>query len=111
MSKRKSRNPLAFWTDVARTAAATAVTLSVRVPQLAAGRMTAAERHRMVSKKLAAAGKGAVAGAAATTRVMLRRAVRPKPLSAIADLSEIFEAASRPARRRVKANATRLTKG
>ena len=41
---------------------------------------------------------------------MMRRAAEPNPWMAMADLAEILDATTRPARRRVKANAKRLTK-
>ena len=98
------------WTDLFATGVATATTLSVRVPQLMLGSMNPAESRRMVAEKVAAAAEGFVAGSAATARVMAKRLTRPAPRDAAQDVMEIVEAAARPARRRVKANAVRLTK-
>lgn len=108
--RRLTMTPLTLWMDVLATGAATAATLSVRLPQLAAGTMSAAESRRMVGEKLAAAGEGLAAGSAAAARIAATRLRRPAPHRAIHDALEIVEAATGPARRRVKANAARLSK-
>ncbi len=102
--------PLAFWTDTMLAATATVVTLSVRLPQIAAGTMTRSEAGRMVGEKLAAAAEGTAAAATAALRVSRRRGRASTPLRLAQDMIEVAEAASRPARRRVKANARRLTR-
>ena len=98
------------WTDLVVTGLATATTLSVRVPQLMIGSMTEAEARRMVGEKVSAAAEGFVEGSAATARIVSKRMKRPAPRQAFRDLLEIAEAAARPARRRVKINAVRLTR-
>ena len=98
------------WTDLFATGVATATTLSVRVPQLMLGSMTPAESRRMVAEKVAAATEGFVAGSAATARIVSNRMTRPAPHEAFQDVMDIAEATTRPARRRVKRNAARLTK-
>ena len=98
------------WTDLFATGVATATTLSVRVPQLMLGRMSPAESRRMVAEKVAAAAEGFVAGSAATARIVSKRMKRPAPREVFHDLMAIAEASARPARRRVKRNAVRLTK-
>ncbi|WP_237480023.1 hypothetical protein [Lichenibacterium dinghuense] len=108
--RRTAATPFGLWADAMATGVATAVTLSVRVPQLLAGTMTAAESTRMVAEKAAAAGEGLLAGSAAAARVAARRLARLAPHRAVEDALEIAEAMSRPARRRVKANAARLSK-
>ncbi len=102
--------PFGFWMDAVAAGVATATTLSVRLPQIAAGTMTSAEATRMVGEKMAAAGEGFAAGSAAAARIAGKRLVRPAPHRAFHDVSEIAEAASRPARRRVELNAARLSK-
>ena len=98
------------WTDLVATGIATATTLSVRVPQLMLGSMSPGESKRMVAEKVAAAAEGLVAGSAATARIVSKRMTRPAPRETVRDLMEIGQAAARPARRRVKRNAVRLTK-
>lgn len=107
----KKASPLvSAWTDLLATGIDTATTLSVRVPQLMLGSMTKAESRRMVAEKVAAAAEGFVAGSAATARIVSKRMTRPAPREAFHDLMEIAAATTRPARRRVKSNAVRLTK-
>ena len=101
---------MSAWTDLFATGVATATTLSVRVPQLMLGSMSQAESRRMVTEKVAAAAEGFVAGSTATVRIMSKRMTRPAPSEAFQDVMEIAEAATRPARCRVKRNAVRLTK-
>ncbi len=98
------------WTDLVVTGFATATTLSVRVPHLMAGSMTEAESRRMVGEKVSAAAEGFVAGSVVAARIASKRLARPAPHRAFEDLLEIAEATARPARRRVKSNAVRLTK-
>ena len=113
MMARRRRASLTFfgaWADMMATGAATAVTLSVRLPQIAAGTMTVAESARMVGEKAAAAGEGLAAGSAAAARITAKRLRRPAPHRALRDALAVAAAASGPARRRVKANAERLTR-
>ncbi len=98
------------WTDLFTAGVATATTLSVRVPQLMQGSMNPAESRRMVAEKVAAVAEGFVAGSTATARIVSKRIARPAPRDAFHDLMAIAEATARPARRRVRRNAVRLTK-
>ena len=114
MGRRRRSSPgfgPALWADMMLAGAATVATFSVRLPRIATGTMSRAESTRMVAEKAAAAIDGAAAGMAAATRVAARRMGDPKavtPAAAMADLVAVAEAASRPARRTVKANAERL---
>lgn len=107
--RRRTSTPLGAFAELAAAGVATAVTLSVRLPQLAAGTLSAAEATRMVAEKAAAAGEGLLAGSAVAARIAAERALRPAPHRALEDAMAVVEAASRPARRRVKANARRLS--
>jgi hypothetical protein len=108
--RRSGTTPLALWTDMMLAGAATAVTLSVRLPQLMTGTMTRAESARMVGEKLAAASEGLVAASAAGLRVAARRGPAATPRQMLDDALEVSAAALRPAQRRVAANAKRLTR-
>ena len=101
-------SPFAVWTDAMRAGAATAVTLSVRLPQLMTGTMTRAESARMVGEKLAAATEGLLAASAASLRVAARGGATVTPRRVLQDGLEVSAAAARPAQRRVEANAKRL---
>lgn len=91
-----------------RAGAATALTLSVRLPQLMTGTMTRSESARMVREKLAAATEGLLAAAEATLRVAARGEAAVTPRRLLDTTLEISAAAARPAQRRVAANAKRL---
>lgn len=100
---------LPLWIDTLLAGVATATTLSVRLPQLATGTMSAAERRRMVAEKAAAVHEGAMAGGVALLKVASRRR-RPSPLTVLNDVVTLVDAVGRPARRTVRRNARRLTK-
>ena len=106
--RRAATSPFAVWTDAMRAGAATAVTLSVRLPQLMTGTMTRAESARMVGEKLAAATEGMLAASAASLRVAARSGAAVTPRRFLQDALEVSAAAARPAQRRVEANAKRL---
>ena len=91
--------------------------IAARTPMIlrSAGGSTPAEAtelHRMVSEKTEAAAEGAMAGAAALGSFWLDFAfgkVR-KPADVAAGWMKVAHAATKPARRRVRANAKRLGK-
>ena len=64
----------------------------------------------MVTEKVTAAIEGWRKGSASTARIVSARLKRRARLEAGNDLMDIAEAMTRPARRRVKSNAVRLTK-
>ena len=107
---RRGTKAALFWADSLHSGIATWTTLSVRVPQLVTGTMSAAETQRMVAEKLAAAVEGALAGATTATRLALRSPRRLTSSRITAQALTMLEATSKPARRRVQANARRLTK-
>lgn len=93
-----------------------AVTVWSRAPGLFALAPTAqdlAERQRMVSEKVAAAAEGVVAASAAAAGLWMKAAtgqmMHPDDLAA--GLLAVGRKAVAPARKRVKANAKRLSKG
>jgi hypothetical protein len=98
------------------TAAHCAVTLSHRLPMfggflLAPSAATFAEFQRAYAEKVAATMEGAVAATAEWQAAMFRSAFRvPTPAGLVDDLTRVMDKAARPARRAVKANASRLTK-
>ena len=106
MPRRRKSNMLS---NLYADSIATATTLAIRVPQLLSGTMSKAETHRMVAEKIAAAREGWVKGAAAAGRIAMRKPKRSTRAVA-ADTLAIFDAAFGPARRKVRANAKRLTK-
>ena len=67
----------------------------------------AREAERMVTEKVSAAFEGVVAA----NRVLSGVAFAPNPLAAAGMMLAAGEAALRPARRRVRANARRLSRG
>ena len=107
--RRAGTSPLTLWTDAMLAGAATAVTLSVRLPQLMTGTMTRAESARMVGEKLAASTEGLLEASAASLRAAARRGPAVTPRQILQDVLDVSAAAARPAQRRVKANAKRLT--
>ena len=100
----QSRNGLAAWT-----------TIAMRMPEFAAetaaGRPPSAETQRMVSEKLAAAAQGAIDGGMAGARLAGRMMAGRVDATALASgMLDVAEAAGRPAQRKVRANARRLTR-
>ncbi len=106
--RRAATSPLAAWSDAMLAGAATAVTLSVRLPQIMTGTMTRAESARMVGEKLAAATEGLLEASAVGLRIATRRGTVVTPRRLLQDALDISAAAARPAQRRVGANARRL---
>lgn len=114
----KSRKSLARMSfDAMQAAQDAAVTISARLPDLAAAARSpaappSAEVLRMVSEKTEAAMQGAVAASLAMGQLWTRAlfgGVRT-PLDAMHGLAGVADAAMRPARVRVRANAKRLTR-
>lgn len=101
----RTSKALALCTDTWASGLATLQVLAVRVPQLLTATMSRREATKMVAEKVAAFRKGAVA--AGQTALKPRRGTT---LQAAFDRGvAILDAASRPARRTVQANARRLT--
>jgi hypothetical protein len=92
-----------------------AVTIVARMPVLAGwfvvpNSNSLAEWHRASTEKLAAAVEGAFAAGTAWQGAMWRSTLRPRMPAGIAvDFVHVMREASRPTRRRVRANARRLT--
>jgi len=115
LSKKLTRRSLAIAKNNTRATVDAAVTIAARTQRLMSpvGRPTdkAREARLMVQEKLDAAVEGAVAAQAAWGAFMLKAALggvrTPNDLSA--GLSDIAEAAAGPARKKVRANARRLT--
>ena len=83
-------------------------TIAARLPIIAAD-PTGAEARRMVSEKWVAAGQGSFAASMQLARLAMGPAVRGPVAAAQAALG-VAEAAARPARKRVRANAARLSR-
>jgi hypothetical protein len=107
-----NRRLLQFWSDMARAQTDAVLTIACRMPELARNGNRigppSAEMQRMVSEKVAAyqegamaAGAAAIAGSAAATK---------GPVAAAGLMLEVTKAATKPARRRVRANAKRLSR-
>ena len=101
--------------DAQQTAAHCGVTIGARLPILSG--LTAStgeamtEWDRAYSEKVAAAWGGAIAASAAWQSVVIASLARPAtPASFANDVLHVMDKAARPARRRVKANAKRLTR-
>lgn len=107
---RKRRRPQNLLAATLEAQVAMWVTLGVRVPQLLAGTMTPAERHRMVAEKAAATAESVQAA----TRALAGMAGKPSrlrsPRRAMGSLAAFADAVAAPFQVRVKANAKRLTK-
>jgi hypothetical protein len=102
--------------DALETSVAAASTVSARVPilieALAFGSPKAmAETQRMVLEKMAAAAEGSIAAGSAWMRLWLRAGSGlGRPLAIEREVARIVDAAHAPSRRRVRANARRLTR-
>ena len=99
-----------FWVDTMQAGAAAWTTIAMRLPTLAAAAAgkSSPEANRMVSEKIAAATEGAIKGSLEGA-ALAGRALRG-PVAATTSALAVTDAMTRPARRRVKANAKRLTK-
>ena len=95
---------------------ASLVTINHRLPMLASLSLwptaaTALEAQRMVTEKVAAAIEGSMAASQEATDLMMRAALGRADMTDMAKgMLTIAAAASRPARKRVKANAKRLSR-
>jgi hypothetical protein len=102
--------------DALETSVAAASTISARTPllfeALAFGSPRAvAETQRMVLEKMAAAAEGSIAAGSAWPRLWLRAGSGlGGPLAIGQEVAKIVDAAHAPSRRRVRANARRLTR-
>ncbi len=102
--------------EAGETATHTAVTLAARWPVLAgcffeSSAKGLAEWNRAHAEKVAAAWEGAFAASTEWQATMIRSAFRaPSPAGLADSAARVLHKAARPARRRVKANATRLTR-
>ena len=103
-----------FWTDLVAAQIDATVTIAQRVRILADGstakarRRAARETTTMVVEKIVAAGAGGLAGARSAARSA--PSLLGGPLAAAATVTKIGRDMFAPARRRVRANARRLTK-
>lgn len=108
---RRRRRALELFASTVEAQAAAVMTLGRRVPALVSGTSHPAERTRMVTEKIEAAVESARAVGQVAAKLVGRAAVTPPTVtSAISGWLVLAEAASRPYHRRVKANATRLSK-
>ena len=114
--KKLSSSLVRAMVDAQESAAHATATIAARMPVLFDGVLplsatALAEWNRAYSEKVAAGFEGAVAAAAEWQGMLIRSAFRlPMPVAFANDLVGIAAKAARPARRRVKANAKRLTK-
>jgi hypothetical protein len=96
--------------------AAAWTTIAMRLPHVAEfvahpGDAPSRETQKMVAEKVVAAAEGARDASIVTARLagkMMTRPVRMTEL--VVDVLKVAEAAARPAKQRVKANAARLTR-
>jgi hypothetical protein len=117
MSARRLHSSLAKAAmDAGESATHAAVTIAARWP-IFAGYLAAptaaalAEWNRAYAEKVAAVWEGALAASAECQAAMLRAAMRPPSAAALGnDLVRVAAKAAHPARKRVKANARRLTR-
>ena len=102
--------------EAGETAAHCGITIAARLPTLAGAFFTPsasgmAEWNRAYSEKVAATWQGAFAASAEWQAVMMRSVLNPPSLAALAnDMLGVLDKAAKPARRRAKANARRLTR-
>jgi len=115
LSKRLTRRSLALAKSNAQTTADAALTIAVRTQRLLSPARAEADKARearlMVQEKLDAALEGALAAQAAWGAFVLKAALGGVRTAndVSAGLSHIAEAAAKPARKKVRANARRLT--
>lgn len=117
MSPQKlARSMMRAGADAGEAAANSAVTIAARLPILA-GHMVSptaeslAEWNRACAEKAAAAWEGLFAASAAWQRMMLRAAFSPPTALGLAnDLVGVGQKAGHAARKRVRANARRLSR-
>ena len=117
MSKRAlSRSLVRAAKEAQEAATHTVTTLGVRVPMFTEHAVnptaaSAAEWNRAYSEKVAAAWDGAVAASLAFNPLFWFGSARPpSPAAAMNECLRVMSKAGAPARKRVKANATRLSR-
>jgi hypothetical protein len=104
------------WFELIEVYFATVATVSARLPIIAAAasgfgnKRAHRETQVMVAEKLRAASEGAEAGALESAKVALRVLTgQNHPVAVAGHMIDVAAAATRPARRKVRANARRLT--
>ena len=117
MSARKlSRSLTRAVVDAQQTAAHCSTTIGARLPILGGyfvspTEAALAEWNAAYTEKVAAAWEGAIAASVEWQAMMMRSAFRaPNPLVFADDMLGVMNKAAHPARRRVKANARRLSR-
>lgn len=101
--------------DAGETATHCGVTIAARLPVLAGAFFAPSvssmtEWNRAYTEKVVAVWQGALAGCAEWQAAMMRSALRPpSPAGFATDMMGVIEKAAQPARRRVRANAKRLS--
>lgn len=117
MSPQKlARSMMRAGADAGEAAANSAVTIAARLPILAGHMLSPtaaglAEWNRAYAEKAAAAWEGMFAASAAWQRMMLRAAFSPPTAFGLAkDLVGVGQKAGHAARKRVRANAKRLSR-
>jgi hypothetical protein len=107
---------MSSWFDAFETNAAAMTTISARLPMITAAatgfgnKKSRRETHSMVAEKLLAATEGAQAGALESAKVALKVMIgQTHPVEVAGHMMDMAAAATGPARRKVKANARRLT--
>jgi hypothetical protein len=114
VSKRAlSRSLVRAATEAQEAAAHTVTTLGVRLPMFAEHAVnptaaSAAEWSRAYSEKVAATWDGAVAASLAFNPLFWFGGRPPSPAAAVTECLRVMSKAGAPARKKVKANATRL---
>jgi hypothetical protein len=110
MSVRKvDPSMLQLWFSAAEAQLAMWTTLSLRVPMLLTGTMTAPERTRMISEKIEAAAESALDASIAVGKAFAQSpAALLSPAAGVCSAIAIMDAASKPYHRRLTANAHRL---
>jgi hypothetical protein len=107
---------MSSWFDVYETNAAAMTTISARLPMIAAAasgfgdKKSHRETRSMLTEKLMAATEGAQAGALESAKVALKVMTgQTHPVEVAGHMMDMAAAATGPARKKVKANARRLS--
>jgi hypothetical protein len=96
-----------WWLDAWTAQANAMTTIALRLPIVMAD-PHGHEARRMVSEKVVAAGQGGFAAAAKAGEAMMAAAAGAGPVASARAMLAVVEAASRPAKHRVRKNARRL---
>jgi hypothetical protein len=99
-----------MWLDTMNAGAAAWTTIATRLPILAEKGLTSPEASRMIQEKVAAATEGAAKASLAGMALAGRAIGGVGPIAAASGALRVADALARPARRKVKANAKRLTR-